>query len=62
MKSKEKINSDQLNFKWDKDAKNKLEYFQSKMSFDDYIRFIEQFKPTEEELREIKNFTTKFTL
>jgi len=55
-------NSDLLNFKWDKDAEKKLKNSREKMSFDEYIRFIEQFKPTEEELRKIKKFKTKFTL
>lgn len=62
MKLQAKTNSDKLNFKWDKDAKKKLENSPNKMNFDEYIKFLEQFKPTDEELRKIKVFKTKFTL
>ena len=62
MKSQVKIDSDKLNFKWDKTANDKLSNSQNKMSFEDYIKFLEQFKPSEEELRQVKIFKTKFTL
>ena len=56
MKSQAKTNSDKLNFKWDMNADEKLNKFQNKMSLEEYINFIEQFKPTEEELRKVKVF------
>lgn len=62
MKSEVKTDSDILNFKWDKNAGVKINNSQNNMSFEDYILFLEQFIPTEEELREVKIYKTKFTL
>jgi len=62
MKSQAKINSYKLNLKWDIGAKEKLDNSQIKMNFEEYIEFIEQIKPTEDELRKVTIFKTKFTL
>ena len=62
MKSQVKTDSEKLNFKWDKNAELKLKDSQNNMSFDDYIKFLEQFNPSEEELRQVKVYKTKFTL
>jgi len=62
MKSQEKIESNNLVFKWDKNADEKLKDLPYKMNFEDYLKFLEQFKPTEDELRQVRNFNTKFTL
>lgn len=62
MKSLDKNESDTLVFKWDKNADKKLNDFPGKMSFEDYLHFLEQFNPTEKELRQVKIFKTKFSL
>ena len=62
MKSQEKNESENLIFKWDKNADEKLNVSLPKMSLEDYLKFLEQFKPTEKELRQVKIFKTKFSL
>ena len=62
MKSLDKNESVNLVFKWDKNADRNLNNFPDKMSFEDYLHFLEQFNPTEKELRKVKIFKTKFSL
>ena len=62
MKSQTKLNNANLIFKWDKNSDEKLKDLSYKMNFEEYLEFLEQFTPTEEELKQVKILKTKFTL